>query len=115
MPLDLEAIQRALTDEQAKLLDVLRDLGATEDGEIRDSETFQHGFSDAAADTASRREILQLAGKTAEELAAVRHALARLDDGTYGTCERCGNRIGDERLEFRPISVVCIDCKRAEG
>lgn len=115
MPLDLEAIQRALTDEQAKLLDVLHDLGATEDGEIRGSEHFQHGFSDAAADTASRREILQLAGKTAEELAAVRHALARLEDGSYGTCERCGKPIAEERLEFRPISVVCIDCKRAEA
>ena len=115
MPLDLEAIKRALTDEQSKLLDVLADLGATEDGEIRDSESFQHGFSDAAADTASRREILQLAGKNAEELASVRHALARLEEGTYGTCERCGNPISEERLEFRPISVVCIDCKRAEA
>ena len=79
MSLDLTSIQRALTDEEAKLLDVLEDLGATEDGEIRDSDQFQHGFSDAAADTASRRAILQLAGKTAEELAAVRHALARIE------------------------------------
>lgn len=112
MSLDLTAIRRALVEEQDKLLDVLDDLGATEDGEIRDSERFQHGFSDAAADTASRREILQLAGKTAEELAAVRHAMGRLDDGTYGTCENCGRPIGEERLTFRPISVTCIECKR---
>ena len=112
MSVDLEAIRAALDDEHAKLLDVLDELGATEDGEIRDSEQFQHGFSDAAADTASRREILQLAGKTAEELANVRHALARLDDGSYGICEHCGKPIAEERLEFRPISVWCVDCKR---
>ncbi len=112
MSLDLTAIRRALTEEQQKLLDVLDELGATEAGEIRDSERFQHGFSDAAADTASRREILTLAEKAAEELGAVRHALARIDDGTYGTCEHCGDPIPEERLEFRPISVQCVNCKR---
>lgn len=112
MSLDLTAIRRALTEEEQKLLDVLDDLGATEAGEIRDSDRFQHGFSDAAADTASRREILTLAEKAAEELGAVRHALRRMDDGTYGTCEHCGEPIGDERLEFRPISVQCVNCKR---
>lgn len=112
MSLDLTSIKRVLKDEEQKLLDVLEDLGATEAGEIRDSERFQHGFSDAAADTASRREILTLAEKAADELAAVRHALARLDAGTYGTCEECGNPISEERLEFRPISAQCVDCKR---
>ncbi len=112
MAIDLDAIRAALDEEQTKLLAVIAELGATEDGEIRDSEQFQHGFSDAAADTASRREILQLAGKTAEELKHVRHALERLDDGSYGVCEQCGKPISDERLEFRPISAWCIDCKR---
>lgn len=112
MAIDLDSIRAALDEEHGKLLAVLEDLGATEDGEIRDSEQFQHGFSDAAADTASRREILQQAGKAAEELEHVRHALARLDDGSYGVCEHCGKPISEERLEFRPISVWCIDCKR---
>ena len=41
-------------------------------------------------------------------LAQVRTALARIDDGTYGTCEVCGRPIGDERLEVRPWAVRCV-------
>ena len=37
-------------------------------------------------------------------------ALVRLDDGTYGSCARCGSDIGAERLEARPNSSTCIDC-----
>jgi DnaK suppressor protein len=110
--IDIDAIRRTLTEDVAKLRDVLADLGATEDGEIEDSSGFQHGFSDAAADTASRLEILQLAGRTADELQAVRAAIGRIDDGRFGICEECGGPVGDERLEFRPTSARCIECQR---
>ena len=39
-------------------------------------------------------------------------ALGRLDDGTYGVCERCGGAIGAGRLEARPDTTVCIGCAR---
>lgn len=38
------------------------------------------------------------------------HALARLDGGTYGSCERCGQPIGADRLEARPNARTCISC-----
>jgi len=38
------------------------------------------------------------------------HALARLDGGTYGTCDRCGEPIAAERLEARPNATACISC-----
>ena len=41
-------------------------------------------------------------------------ALARIDDGSYGTCSRCGKPIGEERLEAMPYATLCIDCKRLE-
>jgi RNA polymerase-binding transcription factor DksA len=51
---------------------------------------------------------------TAEQLAAMRadvaRALAKLDDGTYGLCDRCGLPIPDERLDARPWSVLCVPC-----
>ena len=51
---------------------------------------------------------------TAEQLAAMRadvaRALAKLDDGTYGLCDRCGLPIPDERLDARPWSVLCVRC-----
>ena len=37
-------------------------------------------------------------------------ALARLDAGTYGTCEACGDPIGEGRLEARPAARTCIRC-----
>jgi DnaK suppressor protein len=38
-----------------------------------------------------------------------------MDAGTYGTCERCGNPIGPERLEAIPWALLCIDCKKKVG
>ncbi|UOE44283.1 TraR/DksA family transcriptional regulator [Agromyces larvae] len=46
------------------------------------------------------------------ELADVRRALARLAEGSYGVCERCGKAITVARLEARPTATLCIDCAR---
>jgi DnaK suppressor protein len=42
-------------------------------------------------------------------------AIDKIDAGTYGACERCGNPIGAERLEAIPWALLCIDCKRKAG
>jgi DnaK suppressor protein len=47
-------------------------------------------------------------------LAAIDSSLQRIDDGTYGTCQSCGQPIGAERLDALPYSTQCIDCKRKE-
>ena len=51
---------------------------------------------------------------TAKELEAmlrdVERALAKIEDGTYGICDRCGRLIPEARLEARPWSVLCVDC-----
>jgi RNA polymerase-binding protein DksA len=47
------------------------------------------------------------------EIAAVRRALARIEDGSYGACTRCGNDIAKKRLEARPEASLCIDCATA--
>ncbi|WP_448003648.1 TraR/DksA family transcriptional regulator [Agromyces bauzanensis] len=46
------------------------------------------------------------------ELAEVDRALARIADGTYGICARCGKRITVARLDARPTATLCIDCAR---
>ena len=46
------------------------------------------------------------------EIASVKRALARIDDGTYGECLRCGGDIAAARLEAQPDAVLCIDCAR---
>jgi DnaK suppressor protein len=58
---------------------------------------------------------LETAGQRAAEAQVVRHALARIEDGTYGYCEECGNPIGASRLLARPEARLCIACQtRAE-
>ena len=47
-----------------------------------------------------------------QTLAQIDRALARIDDGTYGTCERCGKPIAEERLRARPWATLCIDDQR---
>jgi len=44
------------------------------------------------------------------EVARIRHALSRLDDGTYSTCERCGGEIPAERLAAVPDTALCVAC-----
>jgi DnaK suppressor protein len=49
------------------------------------------------------------------ELSDVEHALRRLDDGTYGTCEVCGQPIGPEHLETAPAARFCASHQRRAG
>lgn len=44
------------------------------------------------------------------EIQQIRLALLRIENGTYGTCAKCGNPIGLERLKARPIATRCISC-----
>jgi DnaK suppressor protein len=51
-----------------------------------------------------------LRGSTRDELVQVATALARVDSGTYGVCDRCGRDIPVERLEVRPQATRCVAC-----
>lgn len=49
----------------------------------------------------------------AREIASVKRALGRIEDGTYGECVRCGEPIAPARLEARPEAALCIHCARS--
>ena len=58
---------------------------------------------------------LEAAGHNAAQLRSVRRALAKVDEGSYGLCEECGNDIGFSRLQARPDARLGITCQtRAE-
>ena len=44
----------------------------------------------------------------------IEHALRRLEDGTFGICEECGEEISEGRLQARPVATLCIQCKEQE-
>ncbi len=47
-------------------------------------------------------------------IAKIKDALERIKDGTYGFCEVCGERISDQRLKARPVTTVCLACKKKQ-
>lgn len=90
---------------------LLRELAAqaTQASECRGTMSSLTGQTDV--DSVLEREIAEASANRAEDaIADVEHALARLDDGAYGTCERCGSAIPLERLEAIPHARRCVDC-----
>jgi len=53
------------------------------------------------------------AAVVSNEIAAVRRALERIEEGSYGECVRCGNQIAAGRLDARPEAALCIECANA--
>ena len=109
--MDLDTAEKSLRGEREKLAHQLEELGANERGELTGDMEFSDGFADAAAATAERTEVLGIVENTKHMLDDVDAALAKIADGTYGQCESCGEEIGVDRMEFRPTSRYCVDCK----
>ena len=57
-----------------------------------------------------RSQVDALARQTEQHLAELDAALARVADGSYGSCERCGGQIPEGRLEARPVARTCVPC-----
>ena len=55
--------------------------------------------------------LLRLRGREQKLLKKIDDAISRIDSGTYGVCESCGGDISIKRLEARPVTTRCIDCK----
>ncbi|HEX9856671.1 MAG TPA: TraR/DksA C4-type zinc finger protein [Acidimicrobiia bacterium] len=109
--MNLNSAVVALEDERAKLLRQLVELGANESGELTGDVEFGDGFADAAAATAERTEVLGIVDNVKSMLDDVNAALAKVKAGTYGFCETCGKEIDDARMDYRPTSLYCVDCK----
>jgi len=73
------------------------------------------GFSDRSHSTEERAHVMATARTLRATLRDVERARTKVADGTYGICERCGNRIGEERLDAMPWALLCIDCKKLVG
>lgn len=108
-------VRRAtLLEQQRSLRREIGELGADPDA---DEVAFDAdaGFADRSHSTEERERVLTMARSLRANLREVERAIAKLDDGSYGRCERCGNPIGDERLDAIPWAPLCIDCKKLVG
>jgi RNA polymerase-binding transcription factor DksA len=104
-----------LTAERRQALERLDDL-------TRDYESVVAASRDTNADDEHDPEGATIAFERSQIAALTRHikghleeidaALARVEAGTYGRCERCGDAIGDDRLDARPTARTCMSCAR---
>jgi RNA polymerase-binding transcription factor DksA len=69
--------------------------------------------ADIGTETFNRERDLSILESLEAELADVEHALRRLDEGTYGTCEACGRQIDGARLEAMPATRFCLEDQAA--
>ncbi len=76
------------------------------------SDTAGDDQADSGTKTAERDTAQSLLRTILDRRAQFEHALARLDEGTYGWCEGCGGTIPMERLEIYPSATACVACKQ---
>lgn len=107
----VERMRGALTEQRAHLRREIADQGADPDS---DEVSFvdDAGFSDRSHSTQERSRLISVVEALRSNLADVDRALGRIDAGTYGSCERCGEPIDPARLEARPWAMLCIECKQ---
>jgi DnaK suppressor protein len=70
--------------------------------------------ADRASHETDRNFLLRVKDRELKLISKVDEALKRIDDGTYGICELCGEEISEKRLEVRPVTTNCIECKTEE-
>jgi DnaK suppressor protein len=113
----LDRIRASLTEERDRLeteVDTLDREGYEALSEASGENNYRDHMADQGSATFSRELDMTLEGNVREALGAVRNSLLRIDEGTYGICERCGSQIGVDRLEAMPTATLCITCKSAE-
>jgi DnaK suppressor protein len=70
--------------------------------------------TDRAALESDRNFLLRIRDRERKLISKIQEALMRLDDNTYGICESCGEDIGYERLRARPVTTLCVLCKKKQ-
>ncbi len=104
----LEAARERLLRLRLEVMREVRDAAATS------REMGQDGvpdIGDMSANTYSRDVLLNLSENQRQKIRDIDVALERLAQGEYGICARCGDEIAPRRMEVRPFSRYCIDCK----
>jgi RNA polymerase-binding protein DksA len=114
----LAAIRTQLTDE----VEVLMRQGAElEEASFEGTQSditgevgLDEDFADAGTATFERERDLSIRNNIRDLIDQITRAIGRIDEGTYGTCERCGRPIDAARLKALPHALLCMECKRRE-
>ena len=92
-------------------LEVMREVRNAPDASCEMGQDGVPDIGDMSANTYSRDLLLNLSENQRQKIRDIDVALERLAQGEYGICARCGDEIAPRRMEVRPFSRYCIDCK----
>jgi len=107
---ELEFFKKYLTEQLEELL-------KEADGTVSDMSVQKESFpdpTDRASHEADRNFMLRIRDRESKLIKKIKKALIRIEEGTFGICESCGEDIAFKRLKARPVTTQCIDCKTKE-
>ena len=107
---DLDYFKNLLSE---RLEELLAQADNTVSGMTAPKENFPDP-TDRASLEADRNFMLRIRDREAKLIKKIKKTLDRIDSGTFGICEKCGEDISLKRLKARPVTTQCIDCKTKE-
>lgn len=96
------------------LRSMLRDIGLNSEATVQELAATNERAADSldsAADEEWRSMACRLRSREHKMVRKIREALARIEDGSFGICEECGEPIATARLKARPVTTYCVACK----
>ena len=108
--MDKEQLEKFRSQLLEKRDEILAEAGKTL-SEMTDQTTNIPDPNDRATIESGRSFELRIRDRERKLLSKIEEAIGRLDEGEYGVCDGCGEDIGIKRLEARPVTTFCIDCK----
>ena len=103
--------RKALLEEKQRILNNSKN---TLSNELNISQDDLPDESDLAATELNQHLVFKLRDRERQLLVKIDEALARMDEGSFGTCESCEEPIEMKRLEARPVSTMCLSCKEKQ-
>lgn len=114
MDMEKEKLEYFKTLLNSKLEELLSGAGKAVSGMSGQNEDGFPDPTDRASHETDRNFLLRVKDRERKLISKVKEAMSRIDDGTYGICELCGEEISEKRLEARPVTTCCIECKKEE-
>lgn len=110
MPLQKEKVEGYRKQLVARREALAEDLRLATAELINDESVYTDSVDQAAAET-DKNFTLQMKNRERNTLWQIDEAIKRLDEGSFGECERCNDQISEGRIEAFPFTTLCIDCK----
>ncbi|MEJ2191932.1 MAG: RNA polymerase-binding protein DksA [Nitrospirota bacterium] len=115
--------EKALTPREKRILEIRQNLIEQKEQILSEAESTMNSLpepavfpdlGDQASAETDRNFMLRLRGREQKLLNKIEEALERIEKGTFGICDVCGEEIEIARLQARPVATLCIDCKEEQ-